>query len=314
MDINDYIAAATATNTRRAYRSGVSHFECEWGGLLPATADSVARYLAYYADKLTLNTLRSRLAALAQWHQAQGFADPTKGPYIRKVLKGIRITHPAPPKQAKPLQLEVLTQIVNQLDLEAAAARSQEFHATRLTALRNKAVLLIGFWGALRSDELSQMFIENIDAASGHGMTIRIPVTKTERGGQGAVYRVPALSRLCPVEAYLTWIIAAGLIAGPVFRRIDRWGHIADSRLNPGSISPLLRKMLCNANVGAIDAYSAHSLRRGFATWASENGWDLAALMAYVGWRDATSALRYIDAVNASAQLRIEQALSRSSE
>ncbi|MDD2148043.1 MULTISPECIES: tyrosine-type recombinase/integrase [Pseudomonas] len=41
--------------------------------------------------------------------------------------------------------------------------------------------------------------------------------------------------------------------------------------------------------------YTSHSMRRGFATWASANGWDIKALMGYVGWKDMKSALRYVD-------------------
>jgi hypothetical protein len=37
----------------------------------------MARYLAAYAEQLSLNTLKHRLAALAQWHIEQGFPDPT---------------------------------------------------------------------------------------------------------------------------------------------------------------------------------------------------------------------------------------------
>lgn len=79
--VDTYINAATRDNTRRSYRSAIEHFESEWGGFLPATADSVARYLADYANTLSISTLRQRLAAIAQWHIEQGFPDPTKAPY-----------------------------------------------------------------------------------------------------------------------------------------------------------------------------------------------------------------------------------------
>ncbi|QXW42682.1 hypothetical protein [Pseudomonas amygdali] len=36
-------------------------------------------------------------------------------------------------------------------------------------------------------------------------------------------------------------------------------------------------------------------MRRGFATWASANGWDIKGLMSYEGWKDMKSALRYVD-------------------
>ena len=94
-DLDRYLNAATRDNTRRSYRAAIEHFEVSWGGFLPATSDSVARYLVAHAGVLAVNTLKLRLSALAQWHTSQGFADPTKAPVVRKVLKGIRAVHPA---------------------------------------------------------------------------------------------------------------------------------------------------------------------------------------------------------------------------
>src|SRR3546814_3340974 len=78
--VEQYLDAATRANTERAYAGATRHFEVDWGGHLPATADQVARYLAAYAGQLAHNTLKHRLAALAQWHHAHGFADPTRAP------------------------------------------------------------------------------------------------------------------------------------------------------------------------------------------------------------------------------------------
>ena len=89
-DIERYLRAATRDNTRRSYQAAIEHFETHWGGFLPATAESIARYLADHADQHAGSTLRQRLAALSQWHVAQGFPDPTKAPLVRQVLRGIR--------------------------------------------------------------------------------------------------------------------------------------------------------------------------------------------------------------------------------
>ncbi len=59
----------------------------------------------------------------------------------------------------------------------------------------------------------------------------------------------------------------------------------------------MLRRILEEAGIPA-DIYSSHSMRRGFATWASANGWDIKGLMSYVGWKDMKSALRYVEASN----------------
>ncbi|PWE96961.1 integrase, partial [Xanthomonas citri pv. citri] len=54
ISVGQYLEAATRPNTQRAYAAATRHFEVEWGGHLPATAEQVARYLAAYAGQLAL--------------------------------------------------------------------------------------------------------------------------------------------------------------------------------------------------------------------------------------------------------------------
>lgn len=293
-DVGRYLQAGTRENTRRSYQSAIEHFEVTWGGFLPATSDSIVRYLVDYADSLALSTLKQRLAALAQWHISQGFPDPTKTTAVRQVLKGIRTLHPAQAKQAAPLQLQHLEQAIHWLDREALRAQQAGELGGLLRSRRDAALLLIGFWRGFRSDELCRLRVEHIQAEAGAGMTLFLPQSKGDRDNLGTTHYVPALKRLCPVQAYLDWIRVAGIARGAVFRRLDRWGHLAEDGLHPGSLISLLRQILRRAGIPA-DLYTSHSLRRGFATWATANGWDLKALMTYVGWKDIKSAMRYID-------------------
>lgn len=121
-----------------------------------------------------------------------------------------------------------------------------------------------------------------------------LPYTKGDRQHEGASFSTPALKNLCPVNAYVNWITVAGIAKGPVFRRIDRWGNLAPEAIRAHSLVPMLRRIFSDAGLSK-DIYSSHSMRRGFATWASANGWDIKALMSYVGWKDMKSALRYVD-------------------
>ncbi len=127
---------------------------------------------------------------------------------------------------------------------------------------------------------------------------------------QGQVYKCPALSRLCPVAAFNAWVSQAGLKAGPVFRKIDRWGNISEEGLHPNSLIPLLRSLFQEAGVAAADEYSSHSLRRGFAGWARSSEWDIKDLMEYVGWRDIKSAMRYLGGADKGLRARFEQGLA----
>lgn len=289
--VERYLKAARRESTQRRYQQALQHFTLEWGGLLPTSSASVARYLAENAEFLSAGTLRTHLAALAQWHHRQGFVDPTKDATVRDVLRGIRAEHPRPVKRAEALQLQALEACMIGLDHQVATGGAE----VRLRASRDRALILLGFWRAFRGDELCQLRIEHVQVHSGEGLEIFLGIGKTDRQRQGQTVRVPALKRLCPVQAYEDWLEVSGLRQGSVFRAIDRWGHLSDSGLNSNSVSRLLR--LIFARIGlAGEAYSGHSLRRGFATWASGDNWSTKQLMDYVGWRDVQSAMRYIDA------------------
>ncbi|HCF2619840.1 TPA: site-specific integrase [Pseudomonas aeruginosa] len=293
-EIERYLQAGTRASTRRSYQQALEHFEVTWGGFLPATSDAIVRYLVDHAAMLSSNTLKLRLAALAQWHVSQGFPDPTKTPLVRQILKGIRTLHPRQEKQAEPLQLRQLEQCVLWLEQAEGRARAEDDWPRLLRCCRDRALMLIGFWRAFRSDELCRLQVEHIQVRPGEGMQLFLPWSKGDRDNQGQTYSAPALARLCPVQAYNDWICVAGIARGPVFRGIDRWGHLREQGLHPHSVIPLLRAVLKAAGLPA-ELYSSHSLRRGFATWATRSGWDQKALMGYVGWRDAKSVLLYVD-------------------
>ncbi|SMF22924.1 site-specific integrase [Pseudogulbenkiania subflava] len=307
--LDDYLAAATRENTRRSYQSAIRHFEVEWGGFLPATADSIARYLVDYAESLAINTLRQRLAAIAQWHVEQGFPDPTKAPVVRKALKGIQTLHPTQEQQAKPLQIDHLAQVVDWLDQAIGLAKSRQDLAMELRHTRDKALLLLGFWRGFRGDELVRLQVEYVELEPEQGMRCFLPQSKGDRQLQGKTYKVPALSLLCPVTAYTDWITVAGLTNGAVFRGIDRWGHVRETGLHINSLIKLMRSLFAQADLSAPEGFSSHSLRRGFAGWANANGWDVKTLMEYVGWKDVKSAMRYIDGADPFARQRIERSL-----
>ena len=309
MTVERYLEAANRENTQRSYASALRHFEVEWGGHLPATPDSVARYLADHAGELSTNTLRHRLAALAGWHHEHGFVDPTRAPLVRKVLKGIQTLHPSVEKQAEPLQLIRLAQVDDWLAGAITAAQEPGSRPDELRHRRDRALVLLGFWRGFRGDELIRVRVEHLRLVPGEGMTCFLPRSKGDRQAQGNTYKVPALSRLCPVTATWEWIDAAGLTEGPLFRGIDRWGHVGEEALHPNSLIPLLRRLLTCAGLPDAEDYSSHSLRRGFAGWANANGWDVKALMEYVGWRDVHSAMRYIDGGDPFARQRIEASL-----
>src|SRR5215831_4836447 len=94
-----YVRASLADNTRRAYLSDLAHFE-SWGGGIPASAETVARYLAAHADTLRIATLVRRIASISKAHQARGASNPTRSELVRTTLRGIKRTRRCAQRQA----------------------------------------------------------------------------------------------------------------------------------------------------------------------------------------------------------------------
>src|SRR5713226_6674032 len=79
--VREYIRASKAENTLRGYQSDWRDF-CAWSeahGLctLPASAESVAAYIAECAGRLKVGSIQRRLNAIAEAHKTVGTESPT---------------------------------------------------------------------------------------------------------------------------------------------------------------------------------------------------------------------------------------------
>jgi integrase len=88
---------------------------------------------------------------------------------------------------------------------------------------------------------------------------------------RGQIVGVVATSTpTCPVAALRTWLEAAGITDGAVFRAVNRHGRIA-SALSDRAIAQIVKRRMMAAGVDPT-GYSAHSLRAGCATEAAAHG------------------------------------------
>ena len=99
---------------------------------------------------------------------------------------------------------------------------------------RDRALLLIGFAGALRRSELVALRVEDVSVVAG-GLRLRIARSKTDPAGAGAEIGVPRGKHpdTCPVQAFKAWQVVAKRKTGPLFRRISTAGTIAGRRSIP---------------------------------------------------------------------------------
>lgn len=268
--ILEFIAAATAENTRRAYQSDVRHF-IEWGGSIPAEPTSVARYLAAHADKLSMATLGRRIVAIRRAHTLRGVPDPTKAELVRLTIRGVRRLNGRPQRRVAPLRIEHLSAITSVL-------------GQSIRDVRDRALLLVGFAGAFRRSELVAVSCEQIKREE-QGIVITLPRSKTDQEGRGRSVAIPRIeSPVCPVAALETWLQACGIVNGPLFRPISKAGKVLGSQLSAGAVSIIVKQRAAQIGLDP-QRYSGHSLRAGFATSAAAAGlaaWQIKSQTGHV--------------------------------
>lgn len=109
--VRQYLDAALADNTLRAYRADIKHF-IAWGGVIPDTPEQVALYIAHHATSLANSTLSRRLVGIARAHAEQGFVSPTDSELVRATLRGVRRSRGSSVRQVAPLQkLQILKMV-----------------------------------------------------------------------------------------------------------------------------------------------------------------------------------------------------------
>jgi integrase len=297
-DEASYIAAARAPSTLRGYRSDWAEFTqwCADRGdpSLPATAAAVSGYLTALAIAgAKVGTISRRLSAIRFAHQMVDAPDPTRAARVIAVWEGIRRRHGAPPEQSAPLMPPEL------FDAAAACPDIREFKTRPaepdLAGLRDRAILLVGFFGALRRSELTALTVAEISTHD-RGLVLSLPHSKTNQtGAQAELVVLPRARHLehCPVTALRIWLDAATITDGPVFRKVSTGNRVLARPLHPESVNK--RVQVAVERAGLTDGpYSAHSLRAGFVTYAHLRGASDHAIAHQTRHRSLASVSTYV--------------------
>ena len=251
----EFAENAKAAASRRAYASDWQDFAawCAARGAtaLPATPAMVCGYISTLAHC----GLRPHLTG-----SPIPIHTSTATETVRVVMKGIRRTIGTAPDKKTPATHDILGQM-----LDACP--------DTLIGKRDRALLAFGFAGAFRRAELVALEVTDLVEVA-DGLRVVIRHSKTDQEGQGAEIAIPRGYRPRPVEAVQTWLAAAEISVGPVFRSVARGDRVGTEALSPYAASLVIKQRI--AAVGLDPAtYSGHSLRSGFLTSAAEAGASL---------------------------------------
>lgn len=281
---NNYVHAATSENTRLAYQADIDHFLSQ-GYVLPATPEAVERYLRECANQYNPRTLIRRVTAFRQWHKLKGIEDPTQSPLVAKTMRGIARLHGRPKKQAVALRLKDLDELITYLKENES-----------LKNIRDRALLLVGFFGAFRRSELVSLKWEQVTFVS-DGMIITLPRSKTDQTGEGERCIIPFGNEgRCPVRALIEWRQASRQWEGFVFRRISKVGNLNQQPIGTHHWNRMIQALAQAVGLPSANHYSSHSLRRGFATEAARLGASMPSIQRHGRWRSTKTVVEYVEA------------------
>lgn len=280
-----YAEASKATSTKKVYGSAWRQFTawCSSKSLdaLPANPTVVAAYVVELVQTKKVATIEIHLAAINEAHRLVGADVPSTSPQVRAVVKGIRRTHGTAQQGKLPLLVAHLRRIVQVLPDGVHKARTV-------------AAILLGFAAALRRAELVGLDRADVQFAE-DGLIVSVRRSKVDQEGAGRLIGVPYGSNpaTCPVRAVKRWIEVAGIEHGPLFRAVDRHGHIGGDRLSSKAVCLLVKQAVTAIGLDPSD-YGGHSLRAGLATEAARCGAGEVAIMAQTGHRSVATLKGYI--------------------
>lgn len=268
---------------------------------------------------LTASTVEKHVAALMFVHKRLSSAEVERTP-IEEALKSLKSqrTRKRGRGQAKAL---------TRAHIEALIASIP----TDLKGLRDRAIILLGWNGALRRSEIAGLdaveasetelaamteterkrYIGHIERRS-DGIVVNLQWSKTDQTGLGQSVSLPHAPSLptCAVCAVQDWIAASGIEFGPLFRGMDKHGNLRNRRLSDHAVNLVIKQRIAEFVerlaprdelneierdfVVNLDRFSAHSLRAGFCTQAGQDGISIQASMTHSRHKDYTTHLGYV--------------------
>ncbi|MHA0994404.1 tyrosine-type recombinase/integrase [Enterobacter ludwigii] len=271
-----------ADATIKAYRGALVHYlrYCEEKSLSPPDArfDDFSGYIRPQLPGMECPvasaTLQLRISAVRLWYEFlsyQGHCETS--PVPRAMLPG-----PVFSRRGLVPRMTKLPRIPDDQAwftlLKQAAAGS----------LRDRLMLALAYYGALRRAEVTALRIDDIDP--GHRLIrIRAEITKNHR--ERVVCYSPAVTPV--LAAHLKQLRQQGFSGGALFRSVSDRNH--GMPLSIWSWSKTVKNWAMQAE---LPDFSTHTFRHLRLTHLARAGWKLHELAAYAGHRDPRTTQMYL--------------------
>jgi len=313
-----FIAAGTATNTVRSYRSALAYWSAwlqlrygqalgdvplpaavaiqfaldhlarpladgTWTHLLPPSIDAalIKARIKSNPGALAYNTVSHRLAVLGKWHRLNGWDSPCEAPVLKTLLREARKAQSRQGVTVRKKSAMVLE------PLQALLATCDD----GMRGVRDRALLLLAWsGGGRRRSEVVALQVNDVRQLDADTWLYALGATKTETGGvrREKPLRGPA------AQALSAWLAAAPADSGPLFRRMYKGNKVGITPLSADQVARIVQR---RAKLAGLEGdWAAHSLRSGFVTEAGRQGVPLGEVMAMTEHRSVSTVMGYFQA------------------
>ncbi len=273
------VAASISNNTRKNYKAALRRWD-EWLAGRPATEPLLADFLTKrHAAGVSPATVAQVVQAIRFREKLHPAGESIVGPLASRTLAGIRRAG----KGRGRGQVAAIRWADVQAICRQALAQGQ---AAPVAAARDCALVRFMSDGLLRISEAVAVDCAHVSKEADSTGRLLIPSSKTDQTGQGAVVFL-SKATLAAVEQYRQ---LAGILDGPLFRRIRRGDHITEHRMTAHGARLTIQ---ARARAVGIDGASGQSLRVGTDQDLTAAGYGLAELQNAGRWLSPDMPGRY---------------------
>lgn len=262
------------------YIAWCKSFERDW---LPSTPNTLAAFIDQEIGRVSIATLKRRLAAIGFAHRLSDLQSPVDASEVQLALRRAARLKVRRPKQVLGLTSSLLESILRACP-------------ETLGGKRDAALIAVGYDTLCRSSEIAAMKLDHV-LVTGQTSSVLIPRSKGDVEGDG---RIGYLSERC-ATLLTEWIEAASITSGPLFRGIQG-KSVGQATLSTSTIRRFIKRSAMRAGIEpqVTAQLSGHSMRVGAAQDMMVAGFDSLAIMQSGGWKTPNVVLRYVE--NASTQ------------
>lgn len=238
---------------------------------LPASVTAIRRFLEIEAQDRKFASLKRYTATLSLLHTILGFPNPIKHKQIRLTLVQLQISKSGDAKQTNAMTYHHLTQLNKILDRPNASFKDA----------RDIAIYNVMFECALKRSELKGLKSNQISINEGSACVVLSDST----------YQLSDIA----TKYVQRWIEMSGSFEEqPLFRSIDRHGHVHSEPLDDSSIYRIVRRASDLLELSGSLSFSGNSIRVGATQELAKQGMNIREIQDFGRWMSPVMPAQYL--------------------